>query len=71
MVKLNKKRVKELIGLKRYCFSTKYIANKLNLSHRRVQQIYKEYLLTGRMPELGKRAGLKILWVSPYAGSNG
>ena len=52
MVKLNKNKIKEIIDKKNLGFSSLYIARKLELSKRRVQQIYKVYLLTNLMPEL-------------------
>ena len=53
-MKLNKGVIKELVTKKKQGFSTGHVANKLDLSERRVQQIYKKYLLTGCMPELNK-----------------
>lgn len=54
MVKLNKKGIQEVISKKKQGFSSKYLANGLGISTRRVQQIFKQYLLTGAMPELKK-----------------
>lgn len=52
MVKLNKVKIREIIDKKDLGFSSLYIARKLELSQRRVQQVYKQYLLTNLMPEL-------------------
>ncbi|MBS3168791.1 hypothetical protein J4216_06700 [Candidatus Woesearchaeota archaeon] len=42
-VKLNKKRIKEIIDKKKYGFSSRFIANKFEVSVRRVQQLVKTY----------------------------
>lgn len=54
MVKLNKNKIKEIIDKKKCGFSTKYIATKLEITQRRVQQIYKQYLGNNTMPQLKK-----------------
>ena len=54
MVKLNKERIKEIIDKKKHGFSTRHIADRLAITKRRVQQIFKQYLLTGIMPEIKK-----------------
>ena len=54
MTKLNKKRIKEIIDKKKHGFSTKHIAAKLGICPRRVQQIFKYYLLNGVVLELNK-----------------
>lgn len=54
MAKLNKSKVKELVTKRKQGFSTSYVANKIGISKRRVQQLYKRYLITKVMPELNK-----------------
>lgn len=54
MAKLNKSKVKDLIAKKKQGFSTRYISNKVGITERRVQQLYKQYLETNLMPELNK-----------------
>ncbi len=54
MVKLNKSRIKDIISKKKFGFSTRYISEKFKLSQRRVQQINRQYAVTGIMPELNK-----------------
>jgi len=54
MTKLNKNWIKELVTKKRQGFSSRYVAGKMGVTQRRVQQIYKKYLETNKMPELNK-----------------
>jgi putative transposase len=52
MTTLTKRGIQELVSKKKHGFSTGYVAQKLKVSPRRVQQLFKEYLRTGSMPVL-------------------
>ncbi|MFU8652389.1 helix-turn-helix domain-containing protein [Methanotorris formicicus] len=52
---LNQKKIRKIIRWKEKGKRTKVMAKKLNISERRVQQIWREYRETGRIPELKRR----------------
>ncbi|XRO75904.1 helix-turn-helix domain-containing protein [Methanocaldococcus sp. 28A] len=54
-VKLDDKKIKKIIRWKEKGFRTKDIAKKLEISTRRVQQIWKEYRETGEIPNIKRR----------------
>jgi len=56
-VKLNGKRIRWIIAQKLKGESTSTIAEIQGISTRRVQQIYKEYVETGKLPQVGNNPG--------------
>jgi transposase len=57
IVKLNGKKIRWIIAQKLKGESTSTIAEIQGISPRRVQQIYKEYVKTGKPPEIGHNIG--------------
>jgi putative transposase len=56
-MKLTKKKVKYLIRWKERGKSSREIGIELHVSKRRVNQVWKEYIETGEIPEIGKNLG--------------
>ncbi len=54
-MKLTKKNLIELIELKNKGWTSYQVKKKVNVSVRRIDQIYKKYLKTGEIPNLGKK----------------
>ena len=67
MTKLTNTKIKWIIRNKKKGLDNKTIADSMNVTIRRIQQINKEYLLTGNMPELTKsrrpKKLISIRWV--------
>src|SRR5450759_386399 len=57
VVKLNGKKIRWIIAQKLRGESTSTIAEIQGISARRVQQIYKEYVETGQLPQVGNSLG--------------
>ena len=57
IVKLNGKKIRWIIAQKLKGESTSTIAEIQGISARRVQQIYKEYVETGQLPQIGNNLG--------------
>ena len=57
VVKLNEKKIRWIIAQKLRGESTSTIAEIQGISARRVQQICKEYIETGQVPEVGHNVG--------------
>ncbi len=57
MMKLTKKKLRYLIRWKKRGKTSREIAMELKISKRRVNQIWKEYMETGEIPEIGKNLG--------------
>jgi len=56
-MKLTRKKLIELIDLKNRNWTSYQVKKKVGVTVRRIDQIYKEYQETGKVPELGKNIG--------------
>ncbi|RMD67679.1 hypothetical protein D6817_00835 [Candidatus Pacearchaeota archaeon] len=59
-MKLTRKKLIELIDLKNRGWASYQVNKKVGITVRRIDQIYKEYRETRKIPELGKSAGRPV-----------
>jgi hypothetical protein len=57
IVKLSRKKIRWIVAQKLKGESTSTIAEIQGISARRIQQVYKEYVETGQLPQVGTNPG--------------